>query len=85
MGRGSGRWTLAPGIHGFTEDYPFSNKPSEGKPRNFYDELRVKDLVVARDDVIRLQRVAQDSAYCIVDLVDLENVPAPLAAPANSL
>lgn len=65
--------------------YPFSNKPSEGKPRNFFDELRVKDLVVAKDDVIRLQRVAQDSAYCIIDLVDLENVPAPLAAPANSL
>jgi len=64
--------------------YPFSNKPSEGKPRNFYNELRVKDLVVVRDDVIRLQRVAQDSASCIIDLVDLENVPAPLAAPANS-
>jgi len=65
--------------------YPFSNQPDEGKPRNFYDELRVKDLNIVRDDVIRLQRVAADAAYCIVDLVDLENVPAPLAAPANSL
>lgn len=66
-------------------NYPFSKKPGEGKPRNFYNELRVKDLAVATGDVIRLQRVAQDSAYCIVDLVDLENVPAPLAAPANSV
>jgi hypothetical protein len=65
--------------------YPFSNQPDEGKPRNFYDELRVKDLNIARDDVIRLQRVVADTAYCIVDLVDLENVPAPLTAPANSL
>ena len=65
--------------------YPFSNKPSEGKPRNFYDELRVRDLTVVRGDVIRLQRVVQDAPYCIVDLVDLENVPAPLAAPPNSL
>jgi hypothetical protein len=66
-------------------NYPFSNQPSEGKPRNFYDELRVKDLVIARDDVIRLQRAAPDAAYCIIDLVDLESVPAPLAAPENSL
>src|ERR1019366_4200204 len=65
--------------------YPFSNEPDEGKPRNFYDELRVKDLNIVRGDVIRLQRVVADAAYCIVDLVDLENVPAPLAAPANSL
>jgi hypothetical protein len=65
--------------------YPFSNDPAKGKPRNFYDELRLKDLNVARNDVIRLQRVTSDTAYCIIDLVDLENVPAPLAAPANAL
>jgi Pectate lyase superfamily protein len=66
-------------------NYPFSNRPNEGKPRNFYDEFRVKDLPIARDDVIRLQRADDDVAYCIVDLVDLENVPAALAAPANAL
>jgi hypothetical protein len=65
--------------------YPFSNQPGEGKPRNFYDELRVKDLQIAKDDVIRLQRAAADTAYCIVDLVDLEDVPAARAAPANAL
>jgi hypothetical protein len=65
--------------------YPFSNQPSEGKPRNFYDELRVKNLTIAKDDVVRLQRVAADAADCIIDLVDLENVPAALAAPADAL
>ena len=66
-------------------DYPFFNQPNKGKPRNFYDEIRVKDLPIARDDVIRLQRAADGVAYCIVDFVDLENVPAALAAPANAL
>ena len=66
-------------------NYPFSNRPNEGKPRNFYDELRVRNLHIAKGDVIRLQRPAADVAYCIIDLVDLENVPAVLAAPANAL
>jgi Pectate lyase superfamily protein len=66
-------------------NYPFSNSPAEGKPRNFYDELRVKDLKISAHDVIRLQRAGADAAYCIVDLVDLEDVPAPLPAPGHSL
>ena len=65
--------------------YPFSNRPADGKPRNFYDELRVKDLKISPGDVIRLQKTAAADADCFVDLVDLENVPAPLAAPANAL
>jgi hypothetical protein len=65
--------------------YPFSNQPSEGKPRNFYDEIRVKGLKIGRNDVIRLRRSDADEAFCIVDLVDLENVPRPLPAPENSL
>ena len=35
--------------------------------------------------MIRLQKTDNDASYCIVDLVDLENVAPPLAAPANSL
>jgi hypothetical protein len=66
-------------------NYPFSNKPTDGKPRNFYDELRVKDLKIGTNDVIRLQRTAADAVYSIVDLVDLEDVPGPLPAPGNSL
>ncbi|HWA87201.1 MAG TPA: glycosyl hydrolase family 28-related protein [Opitutus sp.] len=65
--------------------YPFSNNPAEGHERNFYDEARVKNLEIQRGDVVRLQRIAADTAFCIVDLVDLENVAPPLAAPANAL
>lgn len=65
--------------------YPFSNKPAEGKPRNFYNEYRMKGLNIAKDDVIRIQRAAGSPSYCIVDLVDLEKIPAPHAAPENAL
>src|SRR5258706_5746139 len=65
-------------------NYPFANRPSEGKPRNFYDEVRLKDLAIAKGDVLRLQKTYNDP-HCIIDLVDLENVAPPLAAPANSL
>ncbi len=65
--------------------YPFFNTPAAGIPRNFYDEIRVKDLSITKGDVIRLQKNTADGHYCILDLVDLEKVPAPLAAPANAL
>lgn len=66
-------------------DYPFSNDPGKGKPRNFYDELRVKNVKVAKGDVIRLQKSVAETPACIVDLVDLEKVTPPLAEPANAL
>lgn len=65
--------------------YPFSNKPQDGKPRNFYDESRIKDLKLIKGDVVRLQKSDPRAPYCIIDLVDLEQTPAPLSAPANSL
>jgi Alpha-1,3-glucanase catalytic domain D1/Alpha-1,3-glucanase catalytic domain D2 len=65
--------------------YPFTNDPKAGKPRDFYNEVRLKDLAFARGDVIRLQKTDDNAPYCIVDLVDLEQVAPPLAAPANSL
>ena len=66
-------------------DYPFNNQPKNGRTRNFYDEARVKDLKIAKGDVLRLQKTYSDAAYCIVDLVDLEKVARPLKVPANSL
>jgi hypothetical protein len=66
-------------------NYPFSNQPREGKPRNFYDECRVQDLALVKGDVVRLEKSDPSAPYCILDLVDLEQAPAPLAAPANSL
>ncbi|AOS44850.1 Pectate lyase superfamily protein [Lacunisphaera limnophila] len=65
-------------------NYPFSNDPAQGKPRNFYDELRVKNLEIGRGDVVRLEKAADDGIACVLDLVDLELVPAPLARPAGS-
>jgi hypothetical protein len=65
--------------------YPFSNNPSAGLPRNFYDEARLQELSVKPGDVLRLEKDADDVRYCIIDLVDLENVAPPLAAPGNSI
>lgn len=65
--------------------YPFSNQPRDGKPRNFYDEFRLKDLSIAKGDMIRLQKSDASAPECIIDLVDLEQVPPPLAAPVNGL
>lgn len=65
--------------------YPFSNDPSKGKPRNFYDELRLKNLKIAKGDVVRLQKAADDGIACVIDLVDLELIPAQVTPPANAL
>jgi hypothetical protein len=66
--------------------YPFANTPSDGSPRNFYDEVRFIGLNINPGDVIQLQKGAADTAsFYDIDLVDLENVAAPLTQPANSL
>lgn len=65
--------------------YPFSNRPSDGQPRNFFDEARLKGLVIHPNDVLRLQVDAGDSAaFYILDLIDLEAAAAPLSRPPNS-
>ena len=63
--------------------YPFSNQPAQGKPRNFYNDIRVKGVTIGRNDLVRIQRADSDAAYCIVDLVDLENVSAPCSLQRN--
>lgn len=68
--------------------YPFTNNPDSGRPRNFYDEIRIKDVRIVKGDVIKIQRddrVGDDAEYCIIDLADLENIAPPLQAPANAL
>jgi hypothetical protein len=68
--------------------YPFTNDPNDGAPRNFYNEMRSMDFKIKKGDVIRIERDDQkedDASYCIIDLVDLENVAPPLKAPTNSL
>jgi hypothetical protein len=66
--------------------YPFTNRPSDGLPRNFFDETRTNGLSINAGDLLKLQKDAADTAtWYDIDLVDLESVDAPLVAPANSL
>lgn len=68
--------------------YSFTNNPDSGKPRNFYDEIRIKDVAIVKGDIIRIQRddaKDDDAEYCIIDFADLEKMPPPLKAPSNSL
>jgi len=68
--------------------YPFTNDPAAGQPRHFYDEVRMTGLKIKKGDVIRIRRddrKEEDITWCILDLVDLENVAPQLKASANSL
>lgn len=66
--------------------YPFSNNPTAGFARNFFDEVRISGLVLNTGTIVRLQKDSTDTAlYYIIDLVDTENVPPALSPPANSL
>ena len=66
--------------------YPFSNDPSAGTPRNFWDELRVLPGTIRSGDVIRLQKDADDAAAeYLIDLIDLERVPDASAKPKDAL
>jgi hypothetical protein len=67
-------------------NYPFSNNPTAGFGRNFFDEVRINGLSLNPGTIVRLQKDATDTAsYYVVDLIDTENVPAALSQPANSL
>lgn len=66
-------------------DYPFTNNPRAGKPRNFYDEARVRGVTIPKGGVVRIAKSAGGAAWCIIDLVDLESVPAPRPAPVHAL
>lgn len=65
--------------------YPFTNKPQDGRPRNFFNEARLKDLALAKGDVVRLEKSDLTAEYCIIDLVDLEKVAPPLRKPARAI
>ncbi len=75
--------------------YPFSNTPSDATaggatpfdgPRNYYDEVRAMGFAINAGDTVRIAKTANDAAsYLIIDLVDLEAVPAAIGQPAGSL
>lgn len=67
-------------------NYPFTNNPLSGSPRNFYDEVRTNGLSILPGDVVRLEKDATDTAAnYVIDLVDLENVPAAISQPGGSV
>ena len=69
-------------LYGF---YSWTNNPSDGFTRNFYNEARLLGLNVAPNDRIRLQKDESDtSPYYIVTLADLEQVPPPGSMPSGN-
>jgi hypothetical protein len=60
------------------------NQPSVGTPHHYFDERRVMLGAQAAGTVIKLRKDAASSAPSYtIDLVDFEQVDAPLAAPAG--
>ncbi|MEI9866085.1 MAG: carbohydrate-binding protein [Limisphaerales bacterium] len=62
--------------------------PADGNPRGFWNDTHafVTGAAVAPGDTITLQKdAANTAAFYYLDVVDVENPPAPLTQPANSL
>lgn len=68
-------------------EYPFSNRPSDGKPHHFYDEARLHfGRTLPPGTKVRLEVARDDEApWYLVDLADFELVPAPAPRPAGAL
>jgi hypothetical protein len=62
--------------------------PADGNPRVFFDEARtfVTGAAIAPGSTFSLRKDAANTAqFYDIDVVDVENLPAPLAQPANSI
>ena len=67
-------------------DFPWTNEPAAGRGHHFFDEAHAIIPAVVPGDVIRLQVEEEDRAdYCLIDFIELEPVPPPLARPAGSM
>jgi hypothetical protein len=67
--------------------YPFTKNAADGNGHHFFDHARMLlDHVLPAGSVVRLMRSPEmKSAWCAIDLVDFELVPAPLIQPPHSL
>ncbi|OBZ16033.1 S-layer homology domain-containing protein [Bacillus sp. FJAT-26390] len=66
--------------------YPWSNDPKQGNAHRFFDEIHERIGDVPAGATIRLQKDAGNAAdYYVIDLVDFEQVAAPLAMPEGFL
>jgi len=67
-------------------NFPWSNDPKQGMPHHFYDEAHWKIAEVVPGDILRLQKDVEDTAeYYLIDLMELEKIPAPFIRPIHSL
>jgi hypothetical protein len=76
------RWSWTYGAFGNATP----NDPAQGSPHHFYDETRALIGDIPAGATVSVQKDADDtSAYYILDLIDLEQVPPPLPQPTSSL
>ncbi|MFY0577773.1 glycosyl hydrolase family 28-related protein [Cystobacter fuscus] len=60
------------------------NTPSAGEPHAFFDETRALVEPIPAGAEVKLQKDARDTAaFYVIDLIDLEQVAAPLEKPAD--
>jgi len=62
--------------------YPFNNNPSDVRPHHFYDEVH---RLVSQMSAGTKVRVTGTGVATTVDLIDFEQVAAPLTQPAGSI
>ena len=77
-------WTYGGGDNDF--NHPDQNNPSRGAPHHYFDESRALIGEVRAGASVMLRKDAADSAAeYVIDLVDMEPVPAPLPKPQGFL
>jgi hypothetical protein len=65
-----------------------TQNPADGNPRTFYDDVHflVSGSAIAPGNTFRLQKNSTNAAaFYYIDVIDVEEVPAALGQPANSL
>lgn len=67
--------------------YPFTNRPADGRAHHFHDHVRMKlGRVLPVGTRLSLRRDRETPAtWTVIDLIDLERVPAPKSAPSGAL
>lgn len=68
-------------------NYPFSNRPADGRPHHFFDEARLLlGRTLPAGTHVRLEMRRQDrSPWYVIDLADFERVPPPATAPPGAV
>jgi hypothetical protein len=65
--------------------YPWVNNPGSGNGHKFFDEINSLLTEIYPGDTVTLVKKDNSASYILIDLIDLEQVPAPLTRPANSV